>query len=133
MSRVACRRAVIIPVALCVCAATAFAAIISTTANLPMAGVDAQGNPSSENEGTGSGKIYKQDSNGIVVGVFSGQVINKSGASALFTNRGIAFEDPWTDERYTATTDSERVFPPNFTGFSRATLLVIYNPAADAP
>lgn len=133
MSRTAYRRTMLVPVALCLCAATSFAAIIYTTAYLPIPGVNAQGNPSTQNGGTGSGKIYKQDSNGIVVGVFAGQVINSSGAAATFTNQGIVFEDPWTDERYTATMDSERVFPPNISGFSRATLLVIYNPAAGAP
>jgi hypothetical protein len=113
-------------------AATAAAAIRSTSFSLLIPGIDSQGNPSSTITGAGSGKLYKEDHTGILVGFVTGTTLNRYGNSIVIRNQGYPFVDLWTKKTVTATQDIEVVSRPVL-DVSKAALVVVYNPANNLP
>src|SRR5689334_13674375 len=108
-------------------AAAASAAVMNQNSTSSIPGVDASANPSPSTPGMGSGKIDKESTTGILLGVYVGVVPNLSGKSTTFSNQGLTITDPWTSTSHVATADQEIVSTPTRT-ISPAALLLVYVP-----
>jgi hypothetical protein len=108
-------------------AAAASAAVMNQNSTYPIPGVDSNSNPTPSMSGMGSGKIYKDSTTGILLGVYVGIVPNLSGRSLTFSNQGLTITDPWTSTNHVATADQEIVSTPTH-ALSPAALVLLYVP-----
>lgn len=108
-------------------AAAASAAVMNQNSMHSIPGVTASSNPSPSTPGMGNGKIYKDSTTGILLGVYVAIVPNLSGKSQTFSNQGLTINDPWTSTNHVATADQEVVSAPT-RSLSPATLLLVYAP-----
>jgi hypothetical protein len=114
------------------CALPAAAALLSTSTTVPIPCIDSYGNPSWEVTGDGTGKLYKEEHTGILIGCFTGKILNKCGRSIVIKDQGYCFDDPWRNKTLKATTDLQVVSKPIHV-WSRAVLVVCYNPLKALP
>jgi hypothetical protein len=113
-------------------AVPALAALVSSDASGPIPNIDHLGNPTWENAGEGSGKVYKENRTGIVVGILTGTIRNAFAAPVVIRNQGYSFVDPWTNDSQTATADIEAVTRP-IALRARAALVFAYVPSDTLP
>lgn len=107
--------------------AVACAAILNQNATMSIPSIDTNGNPTMTMPGVGAGKIYKETTTGILVGVFAGAVRNASQRAVTIPTQGLTMHDPFANVDVVSSYDQETVATPQ-RGFSSVSLILLYVP-----
>jgi hypothetical protein len=109
-------------------AAPAWAVVVVMDTFTTIDGVDAFGNPSPDDGGEATGKLYKDTNTGILYELVSGTVANNTRYRVVFANKGVPILDVGQGVSYPATSDLEVVYPPAYQTFALAGRVAIYIP-----